>query len=163
MERPKLNGLKIKRLPDCPAGAQPVLPKALSTLSTWPQGSWHSYLHPAKTLSPCSDPVEKQLTLWSSHSSSPGDGLELHCLMKICHTEKERMQHPFLDRPRVHRAINISCKKDIVAWKAVQHPASIATNIILLCHFTLYLLMKIACFHKQKYFNSTALNAALFH
>lgn len=78
-------------------------------------------------------------------------------------SHRKRMQHPFLYRPHVHRAINTSCIKSIFAWKTIQHPASIAITIILLCHFTLHLLMKNTCFHKQKYFHSTAVNAALFH
>lgn len=53
--------------------------------------------------------------------------------------------------------------KSTVAWKAVQHPASVATSIILLCHFTWHLLLKNARLHKQKYFHRTAVNAALFH
>lgn len=50
-------------------------------------------------------------------------GIEWSCMATWIYVtlKKKKMQHPLLYRPRVHRAINTSCIKGIVAWKVVQH------------------------------------------
>lgn len=101
--------------------------------------------------------------LCTSQSRSPGKTPHLHGRIETYNSGKERMQHSFLYRPHVPTGINTSCVKGIISWKAIQPPVSIITSAILLCPFTLPLLVTNACFHGQKYFHSTAAGAALFH